>query len=327
VTAWLPYWIASAARASAAQNGEVIGTASPYWYAISGDSTVRDEPGAGDAAEITQLRADGEQVVPMVTEQSGMVAFERILASKRRRAAMVRTLVGLASHDGYAGLDLDFESFAYDPEHQLGPADRIAALYPTFVAQACTALHAIGRSCDVAVMARTTSARVFAHGDIAIWTYDYSALAHAADHIQVMAYDDHSPGGPTGPIAPLPWVRQILAYARSQSGSAQDELGIPAYGYDWYGSTSASAVFARQVPQLLAKTHAHLHWSASEGEETFVYKRDGHKHRVWYEDATAGAERAKLAQQAGFSGVAIWAAGYEQPDLWQQLGALRRTAG
>jgi spore germination protein YaaH len=323
VTVWLPYWEMPAALSSTVGNAGVIGTASPYWFAISGQATVHDEPGAGDASTVSQLLARGLQVVPMVTEDAGLAQFGRILASGRRRAAMVHALVSIVAHDGYSGLDLDFENFAYDPHHRSGVADRAAALYPVLVGQACAALHAIGRTCEVTVMPRTTAAHLYWHGDIATWVYDYGALAKVADRIQIMAYDDHSPGGPAGPIAPLPWVRQVIAFTRSQSAPARDELGVPAYGYDWYGSTSATAVYASQAAVLATRMHARIRWSAAEGEDTFTYRQDHHAHTVWFENATADYERAALAKAAGFAGIAIWAAGYEQPALWPLLSRLR----
>jgi spore germination protein len=319
VTAWLPYWEMPAALASTIGNAEAIGTASPYWYDIAGNLRVHDESGAGSASVIAALNAHAIQLVPMVTEDAGLGAFAHILESEARRATLARELVAIAAHNGFAGVDLDFESFAYDPKHLTGPANRVAALYPVLVGQVCKALHAIGRSCQVTVMARTTSEPTYSHKDIATWVYQYGALAAVADRVQIMAYDDHSPGGPAGPIAPLPWVRQVIAYARSQADPSRYELGVPAYGYEWYGRTSADAVFARQAPALAAKVHAQPHWDADAGEETFSYRQAGHRHTVWYENAAADFERAKLAAAAGFSGVAVWAAGYEEPQLWKGL--------
>jgi spore germination protein YaaH len=319
VTAWLPYWEMSSALSSTLGNASVIGTASPYWYDIAGDSTVHDEKGAGSAAVEAELAARHEQLVPMVTEQAGMRQFAQILASRSKRATLVRTLVKLASHPGFSGLDIDFESFAYDPKHNTALADGLATLYPALISQTCRALHAIGRACQVTVMARTNGDHLYAHGDIPTWIYDYRALASAADRVQIMAYDDHSPGGSAGPIAPLPWVQQVIAYARTQAPSSRFELGLPAYGYDWYGRTSATAVYASQVAALAAEVRAHPRWDATEGEETFSYRVHHQKHVVWIEDAAADVERARLAARAGFSGVAVWAAGYEQPQLWPGL--------
>jgi hypothetical protein len=129
-----------------------VGTASPVWYTITGDSTVHEDPGAGDPSVIESLRRRGILIVPTVGESEDMGAFDRMLATGPRGAAMVHALVLIAGRRGYSGIDLDFEDFAADPSHQAVPADQAAAAYPAFVAQLCRALHAIGRTCTVTIM-------------------------------------------------------------------------------------------------------------------------------------------------------------------------------
>jgi spore germination protein YaaH len=214
---------------------------------------------------------------------------------------------------------------AIDPKHDRGPADRIAAQFPAFIAQACAALHAIHRSCQVTAMPRTTSAQVYWRGELATWVYDYGALARAADRLQVMAYDDHSINfGPVGPVAPLPWVRQVVAYTSSQTPLDRVELGLAAYGYDWSSPGNGTSLPARQAAQLAAQVGAHVRWSPTQGEDSFTYTQRGSRHTVWFENAAADGDRAAIAAADGFAGVAIWAAGDEQPGVWPLLRGLRR---
>jgi spore germination protein len=215
VSVWLPYWNMLAALDSAVANAGLVGTASPFWFAISGDSTIEDDPGAGGQSIIDELRGRGIRVAPTVTESEDMHDFDGMLASATRRAAMVRALVRIAGGRDYSGLDLDFEDFAVDPGHNTALADQAAARYPAFVAEACGALHAIGRSCIVTIMPRTTGAHVYWRKQLATWVYDYRAHAKVADRVRIMAYDEHAPGGAPGPIAPYGWVEQVVAYASS----------------------------------------------------------------------------------------------------------------
>ncbi|MGO9976135.1 MAG: glycosyl hydrolase family 18 protein [Solirubrobacteraceae bacterium] len=324
VMVWLPYWQTGAALSSALTGAAAIGTASPYWYAITGEATIEDKPGAGDSAIIAALRERGEAVVPMVTEAAGMPAFDRTLASPARRAALVRALVRIARDNGaYSGLDLDFEEFAVDPDHDAALADRAAALYPELVSEACGALHHIGRSCSLTVMPRTGPAHIYWHGALATWVYDYGALARVADGVQIMAYDEHAPGTPPGPVSPLQWVRRIVAFARATMPAGKVVLALPAYGYDWTGLDTPS-ITAREAPQLAAEHRVRPSWDAAQAEETFRYMQSGRPQVVWYESARAGYDRATLAAEAGFGGIAIWAAGDEDPRLWPMLRSLER---
>jgi spore germination protein YaaH len=310
-----------AALESTLANADLVSAASPSWYTISGDSTVEEDPGAGEASILDALRGRGIRVIPTVTETANLHDFDRLLASAPRRAAMVHALLAIASSRDYSGLDLDFEDFAADPRHDPAPADEAAALYPAFVAEVCADLHALARSCTVTIMPRTSAAHVYWRGRLATWVYDYGALARVADRVRIMAYDEHAPGSAPGPVAPYPWVRRVIAYALSAMAPGKVELGLPAYGYDWSGS-EATSITSRQAPPL---AHAHgvsPQWNASQAEDTFHYTAAGHSHTVWYEQATATYDRALLAKAAGFAGIALWAAGGEDPAVWPLLRSL-----
>jgi spore germination protein YaaH len=321
VTVWLPYWDMAAAYASAVDHADVVGTASPFWYSIAGDSTIESDPGAGDGQVIDGLHARGIKVVPTVTETEGMAAFDSTLANPRRRAAMVRTLVRIAAGHAYDGLDLDFEQFAVDRSHAPAPADEAASAYPIFVAQVCAALHAMAKGCVVTVMPRTSSVQIYWRGKLATWVYDYGALAQAADRVQIMAYDEHAPGTSPGPVAPYPWVEQVVDYARSTMPPAKTELALAAYGYD-FAPGATTSITTEQAEELAAQTGARPKWNSSPGEESFTYGTRRHRHRVWYENAESEYDRASLAKADGFAGVDLWYAGGEDPALWPLLGGL-----
>jgi spore germination protein len=321
VSVWLAYWNMPAALHSAVADAGLVGTASPFWYAISGDSTIEDNPGAGARSIIDGLRGRGIRVVPTVTETDDMHDFARTLSSAPRRAAMVHALLTIAGSRQYSGLDLDFEQFALDRRGDPVLADEVAARYPGFLAEVCGALHAIGRSCTVTIMPRTTSDHVYWRKQLATWVYDYGALARVADRVRIMAYDEHAPGGPPGPVAPYRWVAQVVAYAGSVMPVRTVELALPAYGYDW-SAGSATSITSRQAPALAAQNGVSPSWSAAQAEYTFHYTADGHRHTVWYEDATAAYDRARLAKAAGFVGIDLWAAGGEDPAVWPRLRAL-----
>jgi spore germination protein YaaH len=122
-------------------------------------------------------------------------------------------------------------------------------------------------------------------------------------------------------VAPYDWVWQVIGYARSTMPPAKVELGMPAYGYDW-GGGGATSLTARAAAQLAATEHVHPTWDRTQAEETFRYRVGRQTHTVWYEDATAEYNRARLALLAGFAGVDLWAAGGEDPAVWPMLRRL-----
>lgn len=228
------------------------------------------------------------------------------------------TIVGSRNYDG---LDLDFEEFAVDRAHAGAPADAAAAGYASFVAQVCGALHASARSCSVTVMPRTSAAHVYWRDKLATWVYDYAALAKVADRVQIMAYDEHARRTAAGPVAPYPWVEQVVHYAASTMPLGKADLGLAAYGYD-FTRGGATSLTAQQAAQLAGQSGVTPTWNAVQAEETFAYGPRRHRHTVWYENAPADYDRARLAAAAGFAGVDLWYAGAEDTGVWPLLGRL-----
>ncbi len=319
ISVWMPYWNMTAAATSALDHAAQIDTASPFWYAVSAAGAVTRDPGAGSASLVEALRARGVAVVPTVTESPGLNAFDHLLASTARRAALVGALVQVARESGYSGLDLDFEQFAVDPQDDGEAAGVAARSYPLLIGELCAALHAIGRTCTVTVMPRTSAAHVLWRGRLATWVYDYRALARVADTIRIMAYDDHARRGPAGPVAPLGWVERVISFARTQIPAHKVELGLAAYGWLW-GPHGVTAFSAAQAPSIAAAGGAAPQWSGAAAEPSFSYGRASDRTVGWYESARADLVRARLAAAAGFRGVVLWAAGDETPAFWS-LGA------
>jgi spore germination protein YaaH len=121
----------------------------------------------------------------------------------------------------------------------------------------------------------------------------------------------------------MPWVQSVIAYATTQVPAAKLVLGIPAYGYDWASKGAGTSLTAPAAEQLAARVHATIRWDATAEEPTFTYKHGKISHTVWFDNAQAGYVRAALADEDKLAGVALWAAGDEDPQLWSELAQLQ----
>jgi spore germination protein YaaH len=246
----------------------------------------------------------------------------RILTEPPLRAQVLANLLALAREPLYAGLSLDLEND--------GAADRGAL--SSFVAELAGRLHAVHRKLTVVVDGVT-------HEDPRRSTgfYDDRALLASADAVFVLAWGVHWAGSAPGPIAPLPWVRQVVAYLASLPHSSRLVLGAPMYGLDWAqaggpagevptGSTPEGAAggahpgraVAHQFSDVVALTHtvgAQPLRDRSADELTFAYIRAGVPHRVWYLDARSILDRLAIARAHGLK-VGVWRLGAEDQALW-----------
>jgi spore germination protein YaaH len=203
---------------------------------------------------------------------------------------------------------LDFESI---------PAANRAA-YTNFVTGLAKSLHAEGKRLEVVVPPDTGSANE-------PWNnaYDQAKIGAAADAVVVMAYDYSYVGGKPGPIAPLPWVQQVLAYTISRVPVNKVLLGVDTYGYDWTGNQT-SAVSLTSVDSFLASRHIQPQWDANAQAPWYTWTdSNGAVHTVYYENARSTQAKLALANLYGIEGVAVWRAGLEDNAV---LGVLATYA-
>ncbi|MGY1805922.1 glycosyl hydrolase family 18 protein [Blastococcus sp. SYSU D00669] len=302
--AWLPVWDPGAAD-SVSEAVEVGGVreVSPTWATVRPDGTLALTPPPIDVVD--RVREAGARLVPVVQNvaagvwQGDLVAH--LLGNPDRAEAHRELLVETAVREQWDGVDIDYE--ALPPE--AGPA------LTEFVEALADDLHAYDLQLTVSVPARTGEETHAA-------AYDYRVLGAAADQVRVLAYDHAGSGSPPGPVAPLGWVRDVVAYAVEQVPEDKLMLGLATYGYDWAGGQGA-AVTAAEAAALARRVGASPRWDADAAGVTFTYEADGVAHTVWFEDARSLAAKQELARDAGLRGVAVWRIGGEDPRAWTTL--------
>ena len=169
------------------------------------------------------------------------------------------------------------------------------------------------------------------------WVYDHGAIAEVVDTIRIMTYDYSVPD--PGPIAPIWWVADAVA---SLSAVVPEEyhdklvLGVPAYGSNWVvttlGDCPATAegktnVTARSAFELADLRGGAPMFDPATSEWSFAYALTVEdtttscvqNRQVHWVDAEGAAARTELARRAGWGGVALWALGYEDDDVWEAI--------
>jgi spore germination protein YaaH len=254
-----------------------------------------------------------------------------ILADPGSRSAHVEALLAFADEGDYDGLDLDYEQFAFADPRRTWETTR--PNWVAFVDELADGLHADGRTLTVSIPpiydAGTTSSSGF-------WVYDYASIAPLVDRIRIMAYDFSV--NEAGPIAPLSFVERAIEGAL-EATDAPDKLvlGIPAYGRNWpvfvdgdcpeselQGITS---ITTRTVDDLIARRGATPAFDETTGEAFFEYDlevTDGERtctetRQVHYVDARGIRMRMDLAREYQLDGVALWALGFEDDEVWAAI--------
>ena len=232
-----------------------LAEASPFWFAPRGDGSVTPydpEEGNPDSKSFYPIEPEVARIcrerrvllVPTIGED-GRIAVRAILHEPRLRTRHVNCLVKLAVERGYDGLDVDYES--------LTAGDRQA--FTEFITGLALAMHKAGKLLSVTVIAQTEDTERKN-------PQDWRALGRAVDRLRIMAYDYRENSSDPGPVAPLPWFKEVLAYAVSVVPPRKIQMGVPTYGYDWERDDEAEKASASLMTD--SEIRAKYPWDAED---------------------------------------------------------------
>ncbi|HLZ42242.1 MAG TPA: glycosyltransferase [Candidatus Sulfotelmatobacter sp.] len=264
--------------------------------------------GSVDDRVMPFLKAEdpGMEVFPMVNNSDGVdwVDISGFLNNPDARALFRRQAGQFLSSGRYHGLMIDFESFPAS-----GQPGYIALLQ-----ELSSDLHARGMKLYVAVQAHNTE-------------YNYPALAAAADGVVVMNYDEHYPGGTSGPVASQDWFVDNLKFVRSVIPKEKIICAIANYGYDWVlkpkngtlpPGMHDSSVSVQEAWLAARDSEQDINFDDDAMNPHFSYLDERNlRHDIWFVDAVTALNHMRAAQSLGIQTFALWRLGSEDRTLWR----------
>jgi len=330
--AWAPYWTLDASNDAAEERLPSMREISPFWYNATGVTDITIDPNADvDATRsfLAEARASGASIVPSIVDALPAGEMAAILADSETRRDHINTIVSFADDGDFDGIDLDYEQFAFADGRESWPETR--PNWVTFVEELARRLHAEDRTLTVSIPPVYDDQRSPVSG---YWVYDHGAISEHVDRIRIMAYD-FSVAEP-GPIAPLDFVqRSIDGVLATEAPAEKIVLGLPVYGRNWaVGATGDcsnvelegnTSVNARTVDDLIELREALPVFDVETGEWSFDYDLEVRgttcvqQRRVHYVDGDGVRLRMDLARESRLGGVALWAFGFDDEAVWDEI--------
>ena len=258
-----------------------------------------------------------------------------IIQDDAKRAKHVQEIVDLVVANGYDGIDIDYEALRKEARND----------FSAFIAELGEALHAVDKLLSVAVYAKPHEAGWDGAG-----AQDWAELAKHADSLKVMGYDYHWCTQHPGPLAPLDWLEDVLAYAdevarKAPSLKGKLIIGLPLYGLDWeaWSTPDDPDLCATEAMHTRALDLLNTYKSEVKRDNTkhdpcncnfstnvepyFIYEKDGKKHIVYYQDAAATRQRLELLNNYRHlvKGITFWRLGDEDPEIWEAVAGYSRN--
>jgi spore germination protein len=348
---WIPYWRKDEGASSTLANLDKVTQISPFAYELRNNVVVdalkaKEEPWT---TLIAAAKAKKIKIYPSILSypQTATEQYDVYLlfAQKKKRAAHIQEIVNLVKTNKFDGIDIDYENKLAE--------DR--GYFSIFLAELAKALHANGKKLICTVEARTPPESKFATTSAAVlsrieYSNDYKTIGAVCDQVRIMAYDQGSDdlqlvnqntalGNAYKPVADIEWVKKVTTLALKEIPAKKLFLGVATYGYK-YEIVPATGTSSTKYPRIgsmnfnyadeLAKM---LHITPTRnpaGELSLTYATttgvEGEdlgglkQYLVWYSDATAIADKIRIAKLYQLAGVAIFKIdGGQDPNLWGVL--------
>ena len=258
---------------------------------------------------LTFAKKHNIKVMPLVTNGSfSKKTAEAILDDMMKQDIAINSLIAEAEKQGYWGWQIDFEGM--DASYK----DK----YSAFVKRMGEAMSAHKIIFSVAVVAQISSNPEDYPNDLwnrIVGAYDYGPLASSADFISVMAYD--SPQS-TGPVAPYPWLDQVINYSLRSVPANKLSLGIPFYYWKWNDASGKLVDIGGYsgIKNTLKRSHIILGYSKADQAPFIKYAVKKVPYTVWYENSKSIAQKIKLIKQYKLQGFSGWVLGLESPSVY-----------
>lgn len=349
---WIPYWRKNEGASTTLANLNTLTQISPFAYELQSDGSIKNALKANEepwTTLIAEAKKKKIKIYPSIlsyphtsTEQYSVYL---LMAQKAKRKAHIAQIVSLVKKNRYDGIDIDYEN-------------KIAEIRPyfsIFLTDLSKALHKEGKKLICTVEARTPPESKFATTSKAVlsrieYSNDYKTIGIVCDQVRIMAYDQGSDdlqlvnqnilnGNAYKPVADIEWVKKLITLALWDVPAKKLVLGVPTYGYK-YEIISATATSSAKYPRIgsmnfnyadaLVKSQNITPIRNSAGELSFTYATttgvNGEylgglkQYLVWYSDATAIADKIRIAKLYKLGGVAVFKVdGGNDPNLWSVL--------
>lgn len=319
------------------RNKDLMKEVLPFWFSLKSPTLIRNDYITGNpswpmADTVCLMRRAGMQIIPSMTDGTAKLVLAGYLANPTTRTTIVNSIVSLVSVNGFDGIDLDYEGFAFVDGNSTWT--RTAPLWVAFIKELSVALRAKGKLLSV------TTPYLYdpSERQKGYFVYAWSDIASSIDRLRIMTYDFNV--AKPGPNAPISWVDKTVRYAISIMPSSKVYLGLPGYGRDWItavqgkcpvsappglkAGAKAATFLMVNAERKAAIDNAIPVFDATVSEATYSYTQtyngltaDGAStsctvnRTVWYQNSRSYAERMALVSKYRLGGAALWTLGME----------------
>jgi len=154
--------------------------------------------------------------------------------------------------------------------------------------------------------------------------YNRTEVGKVVDYVCVMAYDETEKGGPFGPNASMPFVRNGIEMTLEEVPKEKIILGLPYYVRSWREEKTDNKTkltsdddSMRKVNKIFEENNAEVTWDSVFAAYYATYSVENVSYKAWLEEERSIEEKLKLMRSLDLAGVGGWSRGMESEAVWE----------
>ena len=286
---------------------EGVNVVSPSFFYIDDDGEFQDKVGDAGKAYIEWAHSNGYKVWPMLqNDEAGIKVTSTILNSYAKRQELIEKIVEVCVEYQLDGINIDFENM-YEADKDK---------FSRFIIELEPRIKEIGGVLSVDVTAPDGDPN---------WSlcYDRNVIAHVADYIVFMAYDQYGNSSTKpGTTAGFNWVEtNIIKFIENEDVEpSKIILGIPFYTRQWTidsnGKIKKDDSGVVSMLNIKIPNNVEKQWDEELQQYYIEYKSGNDTIKMWIEDGTSIAAKVSLVTKYGLAGTSGWRKDMETSNVW-----------
>jgi len=320
-SAWIPYWDYSRGLNTLKANKGKFNSISPVIYELNKNGSLKKTKGDTYIELQNYAKQNGIKFIPTIAMFDHEL-FTPILQNDDNRTRHINAVLEEIESNNYDGIDLDYESTKLtDKEKYFDMIKRIRTGIDDIETRKNVQL-----TFSITVLAQWGDETYYPSLRETRQVQDWKELSKYADEIRIMAYDYTSQySTEPGPIAPLPWIDEVMKKATDEIPKEKIILSLHNYAYNWASAeVDPNVDFENNPPGEKIKADAFTYDKVLEikakykgtdsndmlwSEHYYSYKKDGASRIMIYVDKENIIERTDIAKRYGIKGVCFWRLG------------------
>ncbi len=220
--------------------------------------------------------------------------IDKLLDDPAKQKALIEDLTKYMMSNNYQGLAIDWENLSSNSQKKL----------PTFLSQLKQVMQLHSWQLAVSVPADNPET-------------EYHQIGLTADWVIVMAYDEHWPGGPSGPVASQNWFVQVINKNLDRIPAEKMIVALANYGYDWPQTGNANDISFQEAIRIAKESQAKIKLDATNLNPTYeYYDENNNLRKVFFTDSITVFNQIHELKKVKIGGIALWRLGSEDPAVW-----------